>query len=284
MYWSLLWEVFFFSAIGYFLCCGSLKLRTHYIRSYTERTSITWHLVIMWNTVKTYTQGTILSFANLFYFKKLSLQKHTHAVPTLMLVFGCTGVFTSAFYGLFTGGEGKSPFVRLRQCSTTSPKHLRVPPLGSFVLLPFLPWPGRMGGARWRRKWTGLLLPHPHGAHHLGQPLSRLPHGPWAAPRRGALFPLTSSVACPFSIHRLPPCVDLRLGAVGGWEQRSHLLLQPDVWGDILGASRAAEPVSPSDGAYECAQVSRGRAGKDSLAALLSLSLSPVLASPRGKL
>lgn len=169
----------------------------------------------------------------------------------------------------FSGGEWDPAIGRVRQCSTTPKKHLRVAPLGSFVLLAFLPRTRRMGGARWRREWPGVLLPPHHGAHHLGQPLSRLPRGPWA------FFPLTSSVSCPVPVPRVPhSCVDLRLGAVGGWEQRSPLLLQPDVWGDVLGASRAAEPVSPSDGAYECAQVSRGRAGKNSLAALLSFSFS----------
>ena len=54
--------------------------------------------------------------------------------------------------------------------------------------------------------------------------------------------------------------------------------------GDVLGAPGAAEPLPAADGADERAQVSRGGAGKDGRAAPLSLSLAPVLASPRGKL
>lgn len=139
-----------------------------------------------------------------------------------------------------------------------------------------------MGGARWPRKWTGILLPPQHGADHLGQALVRLPHIPWFSHSRESSVPFTSSFSCLLPIHRLSVfCADLRLGAVGGWDQRSPLLLQPNVWGDDLGASRAAEPVPSNDGAHERAQVSRGWAGKDGLAALLWLP--PLLAPPRGK-
>lgn len=190
---------------------------------------------------------------------------------------------SESVFVLFTGGQWKYPVSCLCQCSTAPQKHLWISPLGSFILFSFLPWPSGMGGALWSRQWTGVLLSPHHGADHLGQSVFRLSHRPWGACRE-ALFPVTSSVSCLFSACFLPTCVDLRVGGAGGWDQWSPLLLQPNVWGDVLGASRAAEPISPSDGADECAQVSRGRAGKDSLAALLSLALSPVLAPPRGKL
>lgn len=178
-------------------------------------------------------------------------------------------VCSSASSCLYAGAEWQSSDSSVRQRSTTSPKYLRVSPVGLLVLLSVLPWPRGMGGPRWPGKRTGILLSPRHGAHHLGQPIFRLPCRPRTAHSRGALPILPSSVSRLFSFSISLPWVDFRLGAAGGWEQWSPLLLQPNVWGDVLGTSRAAEPVSPCDGVHECSQVSRGWTGKDSLAALL---------------
>lgn len=157
--------------------------------------------------------------------------------------------------------EWESSYSRVRQRSGASSKSLGVPPVGRLALLSFLPQPGGMGGSRWPGEWTGILLPSRHGAHHLGQPLFRHPHGPWAAPRRGTLLPVAPSVSCP--VHPPHFQVVIRLGAAGGWNQWSALLLQPDVRGDVLGSPRAAESLPPTDGAYERAQVSQRWTGKD---------------------
>lgn len=163
----------------------------------------------------------------------------------------------SSFFSFLTFSSGagwESSYSRLRQRSTTSSKCLKVPPAGPLAPLSFLPQPGGMGGACWPGERTGVLLPPRHGAHHLGQPLFRLSHRPWEPPRQRTLLPVAPPVSFPVQFPRFQ--VVIRLGAAGGWNQWSALFLQPDVRGDVLGASWAAEPVPSTDGAYERAQVS----------------------------